>query len=122
MKIGCIWIDRNKISKNNADFQNKIDNSIKISNNPLIIFPQGKRFKTFERPNFKKGISRIHKLKIQCQPIVMNSGDIWPKEGRLFSNKSLIISILKPLNINLNEDEFLTELQNKMYSELDIIS
>ena len=121
-KIGCIWIDRDKISKDNINFFEKIVKSIENSDNPLVIFPQGKRYNTKDRPKFKKGVSRIYNLRLKCLPIVMNSGDVWPKKGKVKSNKNLNISILKPFNHKLDDSVFLEELEKSMYSELDKIS
>ena len=120
-KIGCIWIDRDKISKDNINFFEKIEKSVENSNDPLVIFPQGKRYSTKERPKFKKGVSRIYNLGLKCLPIVMNSGDVWPKNGRVLSNKNLNISILKPFNQKFDETFFLEELEKSMYLELDKI-
>ena len=117
-KIGCISIDRNKISKENVDFFEQVKNSIEKTNRPLIIFPQGKRYRTDERPIFKKGVSRIYDLNISCQPVVMNSGDIWPKFGKINFKKNLIISILKPIQPGVNKDNFRENLQKIMYDEL----
>lgn len=121
-KIGCIEIERDRISRENLNFMEKVENSIKTNSNPLIIFPQGTRKKVDERPNFKKGVAKIYDLQIKCLPIVINSGDIWPKHGLMKSNKKLIISILKPLDIGLNSETFLANLQNLMYKELDKIA
>ena len=120
-KIGCIAIERNKVSRNNLDFYERVKKSISKSNNPLIIFPQGSRHDFKERPKFKKGVSRIYSLNIKCQPVVLNSGAVWPKNGAMKSNKELIISILKPLEIGLDEKMFLKQLQTSMYAELDRI-
>ena len=121
-KIGCIEITRNKISKDNVDFYERVKLSIHKKNNPLIIFPQGTRYDVKERPDFKKGASRIYNLNIKCLPVVLNSGSVWPKKGVMKSNKKLIISILKPFEIGLEGNVFLKSLQNKMYEELDKIS
>jgi len=121
-KLGCIAIVRNKIDKENLGFIENVENSINNNISPLIIFPQGTRYKTSDRPNFKKGVERIYNLKnIKCQPIVMNSGDIWPKTGMLSSNKKIIISILPSIEKNLQNIKFLDVLQTKMYNELDLI-
>ena len=43
-----------------------------------------------DRSPFKKGVSRIYDdLKIKCQPVAINSGKIWPKEGILHPNKTI---------------------------------
>jgi 1-acyl-sn-glycerol-3-phosphate acyltransferase len=122
-KIGSISIDRNKTTKENLGFFDKILNSVNNSNRPLLIFPQGTRVLPSERPKFKKGTSRIYEtLKVKCQPVAINSGFVWPKNQTLSSNKTISISILKPINSGLNKDDFLNILENDIYSELDKIN
>ena len=122
-KIGSIYIDRNKITKENLGFFDQISNLIKSSNRPLIIFPQGTRLTPDDRTPFKKGASRIYdELKIKCQPVAINSGNIWPKKGKLKPNKNLTISILKPIEPGLNKDIFLQNLQDNIYFELDSLN
>ena len=122
-KIGSISIDRNKTTKENLGFFDKILNSVNNSNRPLLIFPQGTRVLPKEKPKFKKGTSRIYEtLKIKCQPVAINSGFVWPKNQSLSINKTIIISILKPIDPGLNKEEFLNLLENNIYSELDKIS
>ena len=122
-KIGSIYIDRNKVTKENLGFFDQISNLIKSSNRPLIIFPQGTRLTSDDRTPFKKGASRIYdELKIKCQPVAINSGNVWPKEGKLKTNKNLTISILKPIESGLNKDIFLQNLQDNIYFELDSLN
>ncbi len=122
-KIGSIYINRNKVTKENLGFFDQISNLIKSSNRPLIIFPQGTRLTSDDRTPFKKGASRIYdELKIKCQPVAINSGNVWPKEGKLKTNKNLTISILKPLESGLNKDIFLQNLQDNIYFELDSLN
>ena len=122
-KIGSISITRNKISKDNSNFFEDISKVINNSNRPLIIFPQATRVPPTERPPFKKGAARIYKeLNINCQPVAINSGFVWPKKGIKKSNKNIIISILKPINPGLDKDEFIKNLEKIIYSELDLIN
>ena len=122
-KIGSISIKRNKISKDNLSFFDDISKIVSESNRPIIIFPQGTRVLPAERPEFKKGVSRIYEeLNISCQPIAVNSGYVWPKNGSKSSNKTITISILKPISAGLKKEEFLKILQNHIYSELDNIN
>ena len=122
-KIGSISIKRNKIAKDNLSFFNNISKIISNSNRPLIIFPQGTRVLPDERPPFKKGATRIYEeLKILCQPVAINSGYVWPKKGNKHSHKTITISILKPIETGLSRDEFLKVLENKIYSELDLLN
>ena len=122
-KIGSISIKRDKITKDNLNFLENISNRVKNSDRPLIIFPQATRVPPSERPNFKKGVARIYEeLKIDCIPIAINSGYVWPKNSIKNSNKEITISILKPISPGLNKDEFLNTLQKRIYSELDLLN
>ena len=122
-KIGSISIKRNKITKDNLNFFDEIIKVVSNSNRPLIIFPQGTRVLPDERPIFKKGASRIYEqLKIRCQPIAINSGYVWPKKGSKNAQKTITISILKPINAGLAKEEFLKILQDKIYSELNLLN
>ena len=121
-KIGSISIKRNKVSKDNLSFFKDISSIINNSNRPLIIFPQGTRVHPEERPPFKKGASRIYEeLNIICQPIAINSGYVWPKIGPKKQNKTITISILKPIPAGLHKDEFIKILEKNIYSELNFL-
>ena len=122
-KIGSISIKRNKITKDNLGFFNNISKMISKSNRPLIIFPQGTRILPNERPKLKKGVSRIYnELNIACQPIAINSGYVWPKKGLKRSNKTITISVLKPIAAGLSKEEFSKILESKIYTELDLLN
>ncbi len=122
-KIGSIPIKRNKTTKDNLGFFDEISKISSESNRPIVIFPQGTRVLPTERPEFKKGVSRIYEeLNISCQPIAINSGYVWPKNGSKLSNKTITISILKPILAGLKKEEFLKILENNIYSELDNIN
>ena len=118
-KIGSISIKRDKITKDNLGFLNEISKIMMRSKRPLIIFPQGTRVLPRERPAFKKGASRIYeKLNIVCQPVAINSGHVWPKKGSKNSNKTITVSILKPIVTGLAKDDFIKILENNIYNEL----
>ena len=122
-KIGSISIKRNKVSKENLGFFDNISKQINSSDRPLIIFPQGTRLPPEDRTPFKKGSGRIYeKLKISCQPVAINSGNTWPKNGSKKVNTILTISILKPIDPGLEKDVFLKILESAIYSELDILN
>ena len=122
-KIGSISIKRNKISKENIGFFDDILKQVNSSDRPIIIFPQGTRLNSEDRTKFKKGVSRIYdELKISCQPIAINSGNTWPKNGSKKINTKLIISILKPIDAGLEKEIFLKKIENDIYSELDILN
>ena len=121
-KIGSISIKRNKVTKDNLSFFSHIKNMVDKTDRPLIIFPQGTRVKPKERPPFKKGVGRIYEeLKICCQPVAINSGYVWPKKGPKLTNKQITISILPKINFGIEKNEFVKNLENKIYIELNNI-
>ena len=122
-KIGSISINRNKTTKENLNFFDEILYSVKNSSRPLLIFPQGTRLLPEERTKFKKGTARIYEtLKIKCQPVAINSGYVWPKNQPMSKNKTITVSILKPIEPGLNKEAFLQLLENNIYNELDKIN
>ena len=122
-KIGSISIKRNKVTKDNLGFFDNISKMIAESNRPLIIFPQGTRVLPDERPPFKKGASRIYEqLNIKCQPVAINSGYVWPKKGEKKANKTITISILKPISSGLSKEEFIKIIENNVYEELSLLN
>ena len=119
-KIGSISIRRNKITKENLGFLDDIIKHVNESNRPLIIFPQATRVLPFERPPFKKGVGKIYEqLKIECLPLAINSGVVWPKTGKKKSNKEIIVSILSPIKLGHDKDTFLKILEKNIYDELN---
>ena len=119
-KIGSISINRNKVSKDNLGLIDKIKNSMNNSQRPLIIFPQGTRVLPDEKPPFKKGVGRIYdELKSNCQPVAINSGNVWPKNGRMCSNKTITISILPSIKPGMLPKDFVSYLEDKIYNELN---
>ena len=122
-KIGSISINRNKVSKDNLGFFEDILKTVNNSDRPLIIFPQGTRVMPSERTPFKKGATRIYQeLNIACQPVAINSGYVWPKKGPKNSHKTITVSILNPINAGMGKENFLKDLENKIYNELNLLN
>ena len=119
-KLGCISIDRNKISKENLNFSDEVGKVIKNTNKILIIFPQGTRKSFDDRSKFKKGFSRIYNdLNIACLPVAINSGRVWPKRGKLISNQRITVSILNILPPGIEQNELANQVEQNIYNELD---
>ena len=122
-KIKSIEIIRDTTTKDNLSFFDKVATAIKNENRPLLIFPQGTIIKTDERVSFKKGVGRIYEaLNISCVPIALNSGNGWPKKGIIKYSGKITISLLEPIKPGLNRDEFIKNLENKIYDEIKNIS
>jgi len=122
-KIKSIAIVRDTTTKDNLNFFTKVAAIIEKENRPLLIFPQGTRVKIDEKIPFKKGVGRIYEtLNISCIPIALNSGKVWPKKGIVKYPGKIIISLLEPIEPGLNKDEFIKNLENKIYKEIKNIS
>ena len=122
-KIGSIAIIRETTTKENLNFFDKIKNTIDKENRPLLIFPQGTRIKANETTPFKKGVGRIYEaLNISCVPIALNSGKVWPKNGIIKYPGKITVSFLEPIKPGLNKEEFIKNLEMKIYDEIKNIS
>jgi 1-acyl-sn-glycerol-3-phosphate acyltransferase len=86
----------------------------------LLIFPQGTRVKFGDRVPFKKGVGKIYdSLKISCVPVALNSGKIWPKNSFMKYPGDIHVSFLEPIDPGKNKDEFIKEIENRIYSETE---
>ena len=122
-KIKSIEIIRDTTTKDNLNFFDKVTNVIKNENRPLLIFPQGTRIEVGEKVPFKKGVGRIYEaLNIPCVPVALNSGKVWPKKGIIKYPGKIIVSFLEPIKPGLNRDEFIKNLETKIYNEIENIS
>ena len=118
-KIGAIEIIRETTTKENLDFFDKVKNIINNENRPLLIFPQGTRVKPYEQVPFKKGVGRIYdKLNLPCVPVALDSGKVWPKNSFIKYPGNINVSFLEPVMPGKNKDEFIKEIENKIYSEI----
>ena len=119
-KIGSIEIVRETTTKENLNFFEKIKEVIDKENRPLLIFPQGTRVKFGEQVPFKKGAGRIYDaLGIPCIPVALNTGKIWPKNSFIKYSGDIHISFLEPIMPGIDKNEFLNQLEEKIYSEIE---
>ena len=122
-KIKSIEIVRDTTTKDNLNFFDKVANIIKNEKRPLLIFPQGTRVRVDEKVPFKKGVGKIYEaLDIACVPVALNSGNVWPKSGIIKYPGKITVSFLKPIEPGLNRDEFIRNLEMKIYDEVKNIS
>ena len=121
-KIKSIEIVRDTTTKDNINFFDKVAAIIKNEKRPLLIFPQGTRVKVDDKVPFKKGVGRIYEaLNISCVPVALNSGKVWPKHGVIKYPGKITISFLKPIEPGLNREDFLKNLEAKIYNEIENI-
>ena len=122
-KIKSIEIIRDTTTKENLNFFDKVAKIVKDENRPLLIFPQGTRVKFNDQIPFKKGVGRIYEaLNISCIPVALNSGKVWPKNGMVKYPGKITVSFLKPIEPGLSRDEFIRNLEMKIYEEIKNIS
>ncbi len=122
-KIKSIEIVRDTTTKDNINFFDKVANIIKNEKRPLLIFPQGTRVNIDDKIPFKKGVGRIYEsLNISCVPVALNSGKVWPKHRITKHPGKITVSFLEPIKPGLNRDEFIKNLEIKIYDEIKNIS
>ena len=56
-------------------------------------------------------------LNLPCIPVALNSGKIWPKNSFIKYSGDIHISFLEPIMPGKNNDEFIKEIESKIYSE-----
>ena len=118
-KIGSIAIVRETTTKENLNFFDKVKEEVEKSKRPLLIFPQGTRVKLEDQPPFKKGVGRIYKaLNLPCIPVAHNTGKVWPKNSFLKYPGNIHISFLEPILSGKDNEEFVKDIENKIYAEI----
>ena len=118
-KIGSVAIIRETTTKENLDFFDKIKNKIEQQKRPLLIFPQGTRVRFDEQPPFKKGVGRIYNsLNLPCVPVALNTGKVWPKNSFMKYTGDIHISFLEPIMPGKEKNDFVKEIEKKIYSEI----
>ena len=118
-KIGSVEIIRETTTKENLNFFDKIKSRIEKQKRPLLIFPQGTRVKFDEQPPFKKGVGRIYNsLNIPCIPVALNTGKVWPKNSFMKYSGDIHISFLEPIMPGKDKNDFVKEIEDKIYFEI----
>ena len=118
-KIGSIAIVRETTTKENLNFFDKVKERIEKNKRPLLIFPQGTRVKIDEQPPFKKGVGRIYKaLNLPCIPVALNTGKVCPKNSFMKYPGDIHISFLEPIISGKDDEEFVKDIENKIYAEI----
>ena len=53
--------------------------------------------------------------------MAINSGNVWPKNGKKIPGRTITVSVLPQINKNLQKDQFIRNLEEKIYQELNLI-
>ena len=118
-KIGSVEITRETTTKENLNFFDKIKKGNEEQKRPLLIFPQGTRVKFDEQPPFKKGVGRIYNsLNLPCIPVALNTGKVWPKNSFMKYSGDIHISFMEPIMPGKEKNDFVNEIEEKIYSEI----
>ena len=118
-KIGSVSIIRETTTKENLNIFDKVKERLEKNKRPLLIFPQGTRVKLDEQPPFKKGVGRIYKtLNLPCIPVALNTGKVWPKNSFMKFSGDIHISFLDPIMPGKDNEDFIKEIENKIYTEI----
>ena len=66
----------------------------------------------------KKGIGRIYdSLGLPCIPVALNTGKVWPKNSFMKFSGDIHISFLEPILPGKEKNDFLKEVEDKIYLE-----
>ena len=118
-KIDSIAIIRETTTKENLNFFDKVKEKVEKSKRPLLIFHQGTRVRLEDQPPFKKGVGRIYKtLNLPCVPVAHNTGKVWPKNSFMKYPGNIHISFLEPILSGKDNEEFVKDIENKIYTEI----
>ena len=54
--------------------------------------------------------------------MAINSGNVWPKDGKLSSKKTITVSILPAVKPGMEPVEFTNYIEDKIYTELKLMN
>ena len=54
--------------------------------------------------------------------MAINSGNVWPKNGKLSSKKTITISILPEIKPGMESADFTSYIEDKIYTELKLMN
>jgi len=81
----------------------------------FMIFPEGTRKELDAPPDYKPGVAALYKdLGIQCTPVALNTGLVWPAHGILRKPGTATLRILPPIPPGLSRDDFMRELETRI--------
>ena len=88
------------------------------SGKQLVIFPEGTRRAPGAEPDYKTGFAQIYSsCGVQCLPIALNSGLVWPRRSFLRYPGVVRVEILDPIPPGLPADAFFARLQQEIETE-----
>ena len=120
-KSNMIAINRNEGAKAIRKMLNEVKQSI-LNGYSIIIFPEGTRKKPGDPPDYKTGIAGIYKeSEAEVLPVVVNSGNYWPKHTFIKKSGKIIIKFLKPIPSKLEKSEFLKKIESVIEDETNKI-
>lgn len=119
-KLECIFIDR----KNGSDSMKRLMKEAKkqyLLGRHILIYPQGKRALPTEQVKCHPGIFAIYsRLGCPVIPILINSGNFWPRRAVLKYSGTINVQIMPPIPQGLDRERLLSILDSLFAPENNI--
>lgn len=113
-KLGHITVDRKGGQRAIVHMINKAKNVIEDGRS-ILIFPEGTRSIPGAPASYQRGIGALYrKLGVPVVPAALNSGVFWSRNSFLKYPGTIIMEFLPPIQPGLSNDEFMTELEEKI--------
>jgi 1-acyl-sn-glycerol-3-phosphate acyltransferase len=79
----------------------------------VVIFPEGTRSMVGAPPTYKTGISHLYaELDVDCTPVALNSGLLWPRRSFLRPAGHIVIQVLPTIPRGLPRKDMFDRLVN----------
>ncbi|WP_338363693.1 lysophospholipid acyltransferase family protein [Candidatus Xenohaliotis californiensis] len=118
--LGVTCIDRNNYKQSIKAIKNMTNRTDGLSDDTLIIFPEGTRKSIGAKPDYKQGVYLLYSIvKKPVVPIALNTGVYWMRNNKISKPGVVCIDILKPIEIGLSKDDFMKQLQDRIETRTD---
>lgn len=111
-RLGCIPVKRGTGRLALEDMVNGTRTAL-ADHKQVVIFPEGTRTMVGQAPSYKSGIGYLYKaLSVECVPVALNSGLLWPRRTFLRPPGLVVVQILPPIPPGLERKDMFDRLVN----------
>ena len=115
-QLGCIFVKRGT-GKSAIDSMVRGAREAVQRGNQIVIFPEGTRSTPGIPSEYKSGVSHLYKsLQVQCVPVALNSGLVWPRRKFLRPPGIITVQILTPIPPGVARQQMFTQLVSDIES------